>query len=353
MTIYLVFKETDIPFAKKLSKDLKEHHIQHKPVNLKKDDRLTALDSASYIIAVLSAESITDETMLSTMKVALELNKQLIGVRIGQLPFVPEFLKGLLPLNFSDEALYDDMLATLVEDLAPPTAPRPILPLQLQNVLENLDRVSVDERRNAVKALSDLRKTSDAVIREAALQGLRDIAFKDADTSVKRMAGAALQSFNDKQRASVIEAAPPAPDTFVANLEGDTTPLVSSSPVSMLGSSRPEVWQTRQWYIAGVIGSLASVVHGILADSTSIALALLAVTIGLTVFNVLIREEGNFVWEMPGPLIGNAGLGMVLALFGGLIGITLQGTTLVAFVAMVVLGGLYGLLIGWVATLKA
>jgi hypothetical protein len=353
MTIYLVFKETDIPFAKRLSKDLKQHHIQHKPVNLKKDDRLSALETASYIIAILSPESITDETMLATLKVTEDLGKPLIAVRVGQLPFVPEFLRGILPLNFTDEALYEDMLATLIEDLAPPTAPRPILPLQLQNVLENLDRVPVEERRKTVKALSELRTTSDAIVREAAQQGLRDIAFKDADTTIKRMAGAALQSFNNVQRASVIEAAPPKPDSFVAELATEDAPVVSASPVSMLSAPTTELWRTRQWYIAGGLGSAAALAHGFLADSVPVALALLTMTFGLTWFNVQIRENGNFVWEMPGPLIGNAGLGFLLTLIGGLIGILIQGTTLVAFVVLLLLGGLYGLLMGWLATLKS
>ena len=352
MTIYLVFKETDVPFAKKLSTDLKEHHIQHKPVNLQKDDRLTALETASYIIAILSPESITDETMLSTVKVALDLHKNLIAVRIGQLPHVPEFLRGILPLNFTDESLYEDMLATLVEDLAPPTAPRPILPLELQNVLENLDRVSVEQRRNTVKALSDLRETSDHAIREAAQQGLRDMAFKDADTTVKRMAGAALQSFNDEQRASVIEAIPPQPDDFVATLEDEDGPRISSSPVGMLSLPGVEVWRTRQWYTAGILGSIAAIAHGIAADSVIVSLALLAVVAGLTVFNVAIRDGGNFVWQMPGALIGNAVLGIVLSLIGGLIGTIFEGTTLFAFAVLLVLGGLYGSLMGWVATLK-
>ncbi|MCI0710381.1 MAG: toll/interleukin-1 receptor domain-containing protein [Chloroflexi bacterium] len=352
MTIYLVFKEIDIPFAKRLSTDLQKHHIQHKPVNLKQDDRLTALETASFIIAILSPQSITDETMLATLKVAVELHKNLIAVRIGQLPFVPDFLRGILPLNFTDEELYDDMLATLVDDLAPPTTPRPILPLQLQNVLENLDRVSLEERRNTVKALSELRATADVVVREAAQQGLRDIAFKDSDTTVKRMAGAALQSFNDEQRKSVIEAEPPKPDSFVANLDTRDAPVVSASPVSLLSLPKKELWRTRQWYIAGVLGSAAAVGHGFVADSVSVALALLMVTVGLTWFNVKIREGGNFVWEMPGPLIGNTGLGIVLALIGGLIGIIFQETTLAVFIVLLVLGGLYGLLIGWLATLR-
>lgn len=354
MTIYLLFKDKNTALAKRLSDDLNEHNIKHRPVNTKSLDSIPSMDSLTHLVVVLSPEAVADDHMMAIVKAARERRRSVIPLRAEPIDGLPSYLASLMPLDFSSDEHYLDSFWTLIDDLAPPTAPRPILPLYVQHVLENLDTATLEDRQSVVKTLSNLRQDDDEIVRAAAQQALRDIAFKDKDAVVKRLAGNALQSFEKEERAHVIESAPPRPnDSFVAAIrDKDDTPAISKAPAGLLASPRRELWQARQWYGLLLIGLLLGIGHGFVADELSVSVAIVTVFAVLTWFNTQIRAGGSFVWEMPGPLVGNFVGGVLVALVSSLISTIFDSTTLLAFIVMLMLGGLYGLLIGWMSTLR-
>lgn len=357
-SVYLLYSVEDSEFANRLSQDLTAAGVKHARADMGTDERFSALHQADYVIVVLSPTAITDPRVLATLSAATEIHTELIAVRVGEIKEMPKYLRGVIPLDFSQPDRYEEALDTLLDDLqpnrtgAPPTGPL-ALPEDVVQELDNLQAATPQQKQTLIEELATYATASNSETRAAAEQALRDIAFKEKNASLKRLAGTALQMFN-QPRAKVIDSQPPRPTGMVATMTGDgQNETVEAAPTAIASQEGQlvELWQTREWYWVLVWGAILAVLHGIVAGSTPVAVGIGAVFAGLWWLNIQIRAGGAFRWEMPGPLVGNYALGAVIAVIATGIAWIFSSLAVIGFLAMFVLGGVYGALIGWLSTL--
>jgi hypothetical protein len=360
----MIYHGADSGFAQKLSADLTQNGVEHARADTNTDERFSALHKADKVVVILSETAVSDARILATIRAAHEINTPIIPIRITNLPEMPKYLRGQVPLDFSNQNYYVDSFKALLEDIHPPVRSQTdeamsALPLSIQEVLLGMDEAPSSERREIVELLGQFRESDDAQARSAAQSVLRDIVFKDRDTTIKHLAGLTLQSF-EEERTTHLAITRPEPDERVAQIaekiekapsnplvtEAQTTPGIISGPLAF------PVWRSPRWIpYLGTLGALLGATTIILIGNWSLGLALAMVYGGLAWFNVKIRENGQFVWDMPGPLVGNAGVGLGLGLVGAGIGVLLDDHTVWSIVGIGLFGAIHGVFIGWVSTL--
>lgn len=367
MSVYLLYSYEDAEFAEKLSEDLVAHGVEHARADRNTDERFSALHKAEKVIVVLSNHVLSDVRVLSTLSAAHDIKTDIIALRIGQVDSMPKQLKGIFPLDFSNPRHYDEALETLLEDIAPSQLnyePAPAyLPVEVQGVLDNLELSSLKQRRSAIETLGHYRDEEDQLLRHRAKDALGELVFKEKDGNLKRLASITLQSF-DGERETALEIEPPEPDKFVADLPDgdefeveDVAILQTAEPIThgagLLQLPTQEIWQTQNWLIqTHVVGIISALVLIGLLNMMGLGLALGLVYIGLAWFNVQIRANGDFVWHMPGPMIGNGLLGLILSLIGAGIGSVIDEQSFNTSLGIVVLSVTNGAFIGWLSTLR-
>lgn len=367
MAIYLLYSFEDSDFAQKLAEDLVERGVELARADRNTDERFSALHKAEKVIVILSECVTTDVRVLSTLSAAAEIGTEILAVRITPIDQSPKQLRGVIPLDFSNPADYAEALETLIEDINPSflnQEPSPAyLPEDVQDVLDNLDFASLKQRRAVIEKLGNYRDEEDILLRTRAKDALSELAFKEKDGSLKRLASITLQSF-DGERDHIIDSKPPIPDAFVAALPPNEPLPVEDVPILQavetgkqdrraLQMPTQEVWQTMPWltftHFVGIMGAI--ILIGLLG-LTSLGLATLLVYGGLAWFNVQIRANGQFIWELPGPLIGNALLGLILASIAVGLGSFFESLSLTNIIGVILIGAVNGVFIGWISSLR-
>lgn len=348
--VYLTYASEDLAFARRLMGDLTHHNIQCTLADSDSPEQFEALAQADVVLVALTTAAARDARVLATLDAATKSQKRIIALRTGVVAEQPKALKGMLPLDFSDDELYEGSLITLLEDLQPPEPPQPLLPPNIQTALDSDDP---NRRKQGIEMLGALRQNLDPNIREMAQQTLRDLAFKDPEGGLKGLARNTLQLFDADSKA---QTEPEEAEDSLAVVEDNTEPgreaLEAAQPIHMAGQiGGVPIWATNDWWYLPIVGALLSLLHALLANELLVVVSTASVWIILPWFNVLVRDGGRMDWKMPGPLIGNAVVALVVSLLalglGQLVG-RIRWDDFLAAVGVATINGGY---IGWMSSL--
>lgn len=348
--VYLSYAPENAAFARRLANDLIQRGFDCRLADHDSAEQFVALREAEFVVVALTTNASKDARVLVTLEAALQSGKRIIALRIGAIEALPKSLKGVLPLDFTNDALYDDNLTVLLEDLVPPPPPAPLLPEEIQLALAS---ENPHKRKQGIEMLGGMRQELDADIRDLAQQTLRDLAFKDPESSLKSLARTTLQLFDaDLKRQTgpleevvVVEDAPEREVVVAAALHeirAVTAPLISR---------RVPVWGSNEWWLLPIVGAVLALIQAVLARELMVILPIAAVWIVLPWFNVVVRDEGRMEWKMPAPLIGNAVVALVIALIMLVIASVIGNLSKEHFAGSLALSVLYGAFIGWASTL--
>jgi hypothetical protein len=365
MQVYILYAPEDSAFAKKLANDLDEEGIRPILAEKDTDEQFAELQKSQAVLVALSTYAVQDARVLSTIDVIQNIDIPVIALRIGSVNEIPQSLKGILPLDFTEEGAYEDSFATLLEDLNPPEPSEPILPESIRIALASDDTA---DRKQGIEMLGKLRSEFDGNVRTLAEQVLRDLVFKDPEASVKSMARTTLQLFNqgaaseEIMLAKTTPALPNLPAAERQRVSELNTTKSNPAPQAMIDQTPRSVvpiWYAQQWWVLPIVGVVLALLQAILVAEETQDIIAIVLPIGLSALllpwlNIVIRDGGNLAWEMPGPLIGNgvaAGiLGIIGLGIGAVVGNNLETKDVIALLSITTI---YGISIGWISSLYA
>jgi hypothetical protein len=342
--VYLASAPEDLGFVERLSADLAAHAIQHWYDDGQVDEGLVYLElqKATHVVVILSPHMLLNERVLAALEHARQEKLERIAVRISAMETLPPQIQGVLPLNFSEDGLYQESLETLLEDLRGVTSePVPELPHELLTALES-EQPQI--RRNAIESLKQYR-TAEEPLRVLAQRELNALVFRERDPGLKSLIQLTLQSFARDEREPEPEIVIPTKEELVEQAKGH---------VLILESYPQYLWQSRRWNVVlGGLAVLIGIIGYLLGEHWGYLLPVLLVGLILPQLNITIRQGGKFDWQMPGPLIGNTLLGFLTAgICAGVLAALNVGLTGNFILVNLILGGVLGLFIGWLSSLQ-
>lgn len=356
--IYIAHAPQDQAFVQKLSHDLGQANFDSWHLSNPDDEALMMeqLQKATHLLAVLSPAVELHEPFLGALEFARNRGLARLAIRIGVLGSLPPQLQGVLPLDFSDPEQYAEALETLLDDFRPTvTAQVPQLPADL---LQALHSDNPERRQQAIEQLRSYRNTDD--LKGLALEELRGLAFRERNSALKALIHTSIQLLEQDERPNEPEVYLPSKEELQQQagdraLVSDSGPLVSTPSPAPTPRPKPKryLWQARRWY--PLLGGLAMIVALLLIGVTGQALAalpLLILGVVLPYFNVWIRKGGQFQWKMPGPVVGN---GVLALLIGGGLALALlflADLSASALVLSVLSGVAYAALVGWLSAME-
>ncbi len=350
MQVYFVFAPEDESFVERLSNDLQQNGFAVTLNPAFKD--LKAAATTDAILAPLSEPSTNNTAFIEQLASIKSSHAQVIVLRTGTIRDVPEALKGILPLDFSSDDSYEDALQTLIEDLEPPTVNIEFLSILPDGIEQRLSSDSADERLKAIQHIGDLLATFETEQLEYAERLLRDLVFRDTNSNVKQLARVTLQLLST----TLEEASEDEQDTLevvthtspIDELPDDPNPIIINTNTIVPAKSQLLVF-SQHWWLLPIAGVLLALGNAIYIQNALGALPIGLVWLILPWFNVTIRDGGRFDWKMPGPVIGNALVGMTLSVVGTVIIALLGATSGLDAIAFISGGIVYGILIGWMS----
>jgi hypothetical protein len=348
--IFLVYAPDDQTFAERLTADLRAQDLEISAGDSESNEQFAALHRATHVIVVLSEAALKDTQVISTLSTAGDLKQKVVAVRTGPTKTMPRQLKGI-PLDFSDPDQYQDSFDALLDDLKPPVKQGPVLPEEIQKALHSDNPVA---RKDAVNALGMLRNSENFDVRDLAEQTLRDLAFKDPESNIKALARSTLQLFQGTGlEVDTPQLGTPIPEPASIPLTpphaAKTAPIAKKAVVNR--DTLP-LWKSPQWSAVPVFGVIISILGAWAADDITYAIAGILVWLLLPYLNVVIRDGGRMEWQMPGPVIGGLGIGLVLSFVGAIIGLIVGDADGVDIIIAAVSGSVSGGFIGWLSTLR-
>ncbi len=338
--VYITCAPDHLATAQQLSQDLSAHNIPNwfDDSTAAEDTLFSELEKSTHLIAVLSPQLITYPNALAAMEHARQQDLTRLAIRIAPVEALPPQLAGILPLNASTPEAYQNALDTLLEDLAiQPEEPDPELPNDLLTALYS-DNVEI--RRNAIQSLATYRD-AEPEMRELAKQELNSLVFREQNSSVRALVQAIARTFDTDRPQDPVAPANMAP------------PETQAAPTAKIREIY--LWQTTRWHVLlAALALLLSSVMVIVGGNPLYSVPLLLLGLVLPQFNIMIRRDGKFNWEMPGPVIGNTLLSLVIVGLAGALLLALAGDDLnAAFIGVeAVLGLGYGALVGWLSSLR-
>lgn len=347
MQVFVVYAPEDGSFVQRLATNLKQHQIDCVLAATDSQAEIEAFQETHIVIIALSMAAAKDARVLTMLDTAIQYQKRVIALRIGPIEELPKALRGVLPLDFSDEDLHEENIFTLLEDLTPPPPPpTPVLPPELQAALSHEDAM---QRKRGIEQLGMIRHQLDADLHEIALQTLRDIAFKDPEAMIKALAHNTLQLFSSDTDTSTETIEPIEPPPML--IEPDEPPSSYPGPATDTPPPLLPIWATSPWRLSALMGVGLALLHAYIGQDIAVGLPIGLVWIVLPWLNIAIRDNGRLEWKMPGPLIGNIGVALVLGLVGVGVGVVVGNLAVLDIIALLALSVLYGGLIGWLSTL--
>lgn len=348
--VYLAHAPADEGIASRLSSDLQKAGIETWHETASNGEIYQNLKQATHFVAILSPDALAHEHFLAALEYARENQLPRLALRLTQLESLPPQLTGILPLDFTNEENYADGLETLIEDLQLEPPPPP---LQLpEDILKLLESEMAVERKVGVEALLKF-KDKDHPLHALAFDELRAMSFGERDEALRKIAHAAVQAFQLEERLPPPEAKLPTKDELEQQAASQPAPVIVGEPGIKPKREYTYFWQTNRWN--PVLMGLAVLVAGLVALITwewAYLIPLLVTGLLLPQFNILIRENGARAWDWPKPLIGNSTVGVVLTGISALILSLLLDLGSLFLMMNLVLGLLYGVVVGWLSSLK-
>lgn len=348
MQVFVIYAPENTAFVQRLAGDLRPHQVECILAAKDSQDEIDVFKNAPVVLVALSMAATKDARVLALLSTAIQRQKRIIALRIGPIEELPKALKGVLPLDFSNEELQEENILTLLEDLIPPAPPSPLLPSNIQSALDHENAI---QRKHGIEQLGAIRHQLDADVRELALQTLRDLAFKDPEATIKALAHNTLQLFSTDTEEATEEVVPIESSPLI--IEDDDAPVVEPAPAPV-SSGMPimvPVWNTSPWRLSAIMGVLLALLHAYIGQNIASGLPIGLVWIVLPWLNIAIRDNGRLEWKMPGPLVGNIAVALVLGLAGVGLSLLVGGLAFLDIIALLAFNILYGGLIGWISTL--
>lgn len=342
--VYIAHTPSDHSFVEQLSEDLKKANVPHWFDDGKATDEqvFTQLQKASHLLVVLSPDVLTNERVLGALEGGKQFKLERIALRRAPMETLPPQIQGILPLNAVDDDAYATSLDTLIHDLElVPAEPEPEIP---ERILTALYSDNVALRRNAIQEMATYRNQGEA-LRESVLSELNAAIFRERDSSIKTLLRTTVQSFEIKT-GSLPDVALPSKEEL-AEQAGEDAVIIQAEEILYF-------WSSKRWHIiwAGV-GLIVAVIAFVIGGHWAYLIPSLAVALILPHLNIVIRKNGEFEWEMPGPIIGNAilaivfGSGSALAL---VLAVNVLGSTY--YMSNTILGIVLGVAIGWLSSVE-
>jgi|GEM_PF-3912215 len=358
--LYIANAPEDNSFAQKLSQDLKQHTIDHWYDDGQADEstNYSHLQKATHVVLVLSPAILLNEKTLAALEHAKQSSIERIVLRIAPVDTMPPQISGVLPINASTDDSYQDALETLLEDVRlPETAPRPEIPAE---IIEALNSDNSVKRKEGVESLRAYRQ-GDPVMKELAREELQAMMFREQDKTIRSFVRLILQSFDKTTDELQDEDAVTLPTKEdLATVSGEHAVVVDPSttpetaPAAAPAQTNQYFWQSSRWNL--VLMSLAIFFAlGAVAGSAHLAAAIpmLAVGLFLPPFNIVIRGDGNFNWSPTGAIFWNFMLSLLIGTAMSIIVSQItDNLTLLAIPLSMILAGMYGLIVGWLSTVK-
>lgn len=366
MKVFIAYTQENAQFVNKLHNDLTTRHFDVQTTLPHLDNITTEIARTDVVLIVLSDTLITDAAMLVYIETLKETERQIILLRVGAVSELPSVLGGLLPVNFSDENDYTESLDTLIEDLEPPTMKLP-RETPLSNELDNMLNSDVaQDRADAIQRIGDKHTELDENQLQYVEEQLRRIAFRDENRGVKMIARSTLQLLSGQssntqitepalEEAATEKIVPPSPQEAPPITIQPTNPeqIVqhATSEQSSMHPIKTMVVYSISWRLLPVFGILLALIQATIHRNALLGLPTALVWLIVPWFNVAIRDGGQLDWKMPGPLVGNGIIGLILGLLGSVLVLILSGLEMLDFMLITVLGMLYGIAIGWLSSL--
>ncbi|MFP4321124.1 MAG: toll/interleukin-1 receptor domain-containing protein [Anaerolineales bacterium] len=341
--IYIACAPEDKDTAHQLQQDLHTRNIEawYDDGTADEPTLMSELEKSTHLVAILSPQLMLYPNALAAMEHARQQALNTLAMRIAPIEKMPPQLPGILPLDASNEAAYQDALETLLEDLAiEPAVPEPELP---NDVLTALYSDDVEVRRNAIQALGAYR-TAEPELREKAQEELNALVFREQNGSLRALVQAMAKSFDAGEQA---------PDPKLPSKE-ELAEQAKGRAVNIEQTRDIYLWQTTRWHVLLVALALVLSSAMVLIGSNPLySVPLLLVGFVLPQFNIMIRQDGAYEWHMPGPLVGNLALAvLIVGLAGGLLVLLVESISPTLIGVEIILGAGYGLLVGWLSSLQ-
>lgn len=359
--VYIASSPDDLEFVQKLSKDLSVAGITHWYDAGDMDDatRFTQLQNSTHLVAVLSPSIITHEPMLAALEFASQNKLEKVAVRLAAIDEIPPQLRGVLPVNFSDENDYDESLATLIDDLnIEPSQPTLQLP---EDIREDIKSLEAAERQRGIENMAKIR---DADMRQVALEELNSLIFRERDPKLRALIRTVSQKLNIEEGDTLPKSMLPSKEELAALAAAapKSEPKPEPAPPATTATTQPTpkryiyFWQTNRWHpvwltigiVIGIIGAALSGFWGYLVPPALIALI-------LPPLNIEMRKEGDLEWPMANSTVGNTVLALVIAGLAALVLAALYDgeTTMASFMlSHLIVGGILGAVIGVVSAMR-
>ena len=347
--VYLAHGAVDKVFARRLQGDLSKVGIDAWfNEGGSEEDAYHALEQATHLVAILSPSALLEEPVLGALEFAKQRKLARLAVRLADLEALPPQLQGVLPLNFSNLDDYDENLETLIADLHIEVEPPP--PQLPAHILEQLESEDVNKRKLAIEELADLRNAEKA-LKDVAREQLMNLVFKEKDARLKNILQLTIQSFDLDER-ELDDATIPGKEEIVAVAQNIIPPELAAPTTAPL-TRTVHLWDSNRWHmiLRGV-----GIVIGIILLAIGNGAFILPVLTGsiLAYFNVAVRQDGKYDWQMESAIIGNVMLGTLIAAVTGavLFQVFYDNTTTGEVLVSVVISAIFSAVIGWLSCQK-
>ena len=342
--VYIANAAVDRPFVERLSRDLTQAAVQNWYDDGQATDQqvFAQLKKSSHMVVVLSPAVLTDERVLGALEGGKQFRLERIALRRAPMESLPPQIQGILPLNAVDDEAYAISLDTLLHDLQiSPAEPIPELP---QSILTALNSENSAMRRSAIQELLRYRDRDEAE-RNLALNELNAAIFRERDSSIKDFLRATVQSFNI-ETGELAEPSLPSKEEL-AEQAGMNAVILDTQEVLYF-------WRSSRWHLIWLVaGMILAVIVFVVGGHWAYLIPVMLVALSLPHLNIIIRSNGEYNWDMPGPIFGNL---LLAILIGG-------GSALVFMLRVEDLDATYllvngilvivlGLAIGWLSAVE-
>jgi hypothetical protein len=247
-------------------------------------------------------------------------------------------------------------------------------------VIDALESKNPQDRRRGIEMLAKLAEDGSPEVRNYVEQRLGEMIFREQDPTLKPIVRVTLQRMNPPNEPEQFPTPPPPVEPIAATVEDfivthqsksvpnqpitepmsdvPTTPLTKKKTAPTPALPAPELspttplWKTSVWQTLGVIGIGLALCTGLISENILSGLPIALVWAILLWFNVFIRDEGRFVWEMPSAMIGNSIMGTIVGFIGSGLALIIGGGSFILLAGLIVISALYGGLIGWLSTVE-